>query len=68
LVWDVLRLRRALAVLVMSTSAVRVRVTADVEPMQQHMYRLRIDAIKWQMRLDQKRLFDAFAARWGVVR
>jgi hypothetical protein len=45
-----------------------VRIAADVEPMQQHMYRLRIDAIKWQMRLDQKRLFDAFAAKWGIER
>jgi hypothetical protein len=32
------------------------------------MYRLRMDAIKWQMRQDLKKQLDAFAARWGIER
>jgi hypothetical protein len=32
------------------------------------MYRLRIDAIKWQMRIDLAHRLNAFAARWGIER
>ena len=29
----------------------------------EHIYRLKMDAIKWQMRLDVKRMLEAFEAR-----
>lgn len=38
------------------------------EHISQHLYRLRIDAIKWQMRLDLERSLTDFATRWGVTR
>jgi hypothetical protein len=34
----------------------------------QHIYRLKIDAIKWQMRLDQKRFFEDWAKSLGFQR
>lgn len=33
-----------------------------------HMHRLKMDAIKWQMRLDLKFRLAAFADKWGVAR
>jgi hypothetical protein len=33
-----------------------------------HMYRLRMDAIKWQMRVDLQFRLSAFAAKWGIER